>query len=120
MIFSETYLRSIDNSGALFLQCIKVLGKVKYGSLGDKVIVVVKKMNPVKKVKKASKLVGIIVQVRKNVSRTTGQYVLFGENRVIILNPKKKLMGNRILGPICLEIRKRRVGRILCLVSLFF
>lgn len=120
MIFQETYLRAIDNSGALILQCIKVLGKVKYGSLGDKVILVVKNINPLKKIKKATKVLGVIVQVKKNVFRPAGHYVLFGENRVIILNQKKKLMGNRILGPICLEIRKRRVGRILCLVSLFF
>ena len=46
MIFVETSLSVIDNSGAKLVKCIKVLGQKKKRVLsGDLVLVVVKKKN---------------------------------------------------------------------------
>jgi large subunit ribosomal protein L14 len=120
MIYTHTYLESIDNSGAIIVQCIKILKNKKIGYLGDKIIIITKKVNSKKKLKKSIKLLAIIVQIKKNTIRSSGNYIKFGNNKVIILNNKKKLLGNRIKGVISIEIRRHNLGRIMLLAQNIF
>ena len=54
MIQSETRLKIADNTGAKEVLCFKVLGgsKRKYASIGDQIVITVKKALPESMVKK--------------------------------------------------------------------
>lgn len=54
MVFTQTILKCIDNSGALLVKCLKILGKAPKckGFPGDYVIVSIQTSKPNKKVKK--------------------------------------------------------------------
>lgn len=54
MVVTQTILKCIDNSGALLVKCLRILGKApkSKGFPGDYVIVSVKTLKPNKKVKK--------------------------------------------------------------------
>ena len=48
---------------------------------------------------------GLVVGVKKKVSRPDGSYVKFHENRVVLLSEQKKFMGTRVYGPVAKEIK---------------
>lgn len=47
MIQLKTFLKVIDNSGAIIVECINVMGGSRIASLGDEIVVSVKKAKPV-------------------------------------------------------------------------
>lgn len=115
MISVGTRLRVIDNSGAKEVECLKILGvkpAVK-GVVGDEVIVSVKKINPLKNLKKGEVLRGIIVSIKRGYSRYNGDLVVFNHNGVVIVNNKNVPIGTRILYPVMLELRKKKLMKIL-------
>lgn len=54
MVYTQTILKCIDNSGALLVKCLKILGKStnRRGFPGDYVVVSIQTFRPHKKVKK--------------------------------------------------------------------
>jgi large subunit ribosomal protein L14 len=54
MVFTNTILKCIDNSGALLVKCLKILNKSAKckGFPGDYIIISIKSHKPNKKVKK--------------------------------------------------------------------
>jgi len=47
MIQTQTFLRVTDNTGAAYVQCIKILKKgtkTRYGKIGDVILVTIKKI----------------------------------------------------------------------------
>lgn len=46
MIQLKTFLKVIDNSGGLIVECINVIGQKRIASLGDEIVVSVKKARP--------------------------------------------------------------------------
>jgi large subunit ribosomal protein L14 len=86
MIFTGTNLKIADNSGALKARCIKVMSRSKYrwGTLGDIVLVSIKKIKPYKRVKKKEKLRFLVVNTKKGVFRV-GQIIKFAQNSGVIL-----------------------------------
>jgi large subunit ribosomal protein L14 len=120
MIQIQTKLKIIDNSGARFAGCIKVLGgsKKKIGRVGDIIIMSIKqvrargKSQP--KIKKGVVTQGIIAHTKKEIRRKDGQYIKFDQNSVIILS-KNKPLASRILAPITKELRKNKISKILSL-----
>lgn len=115
MVFTGTMCKVIDNSGALKVKCLKVLGNSQVGYVGSSVIVSVQKINPVKKIKKGVVLRGIIVSVKKNPVRENGISVLFDTNAVVIVNNKNVPIATRILRPVMLELRPLGFLKILSL-----
>jgi large subunit ribosomal protein L14 len=99
MIFVETNLSVIDNSGAKIVKCIKVLGqKRKSIFLGDLILVVVKK-----KIENKNNVVnkkiyyGLLSQLKYPTLRLDGRYLIFGKNSIILLSNKLKFLGTRFL-----------------------
>ncbi len=119
MIAVGSKLRSIDNSGARIVECIKILGgkNKKNGKVGDIIIVSVKTINPLKKIKKGDVLRGVIVSVKKGKIRYNGDMVVFNVNSVVIVNNKGIPVGTRILGPVMLELRARKFMKILSMAT---
>jgi large subunit ribosomal protein L14 len=117
MIYVQTKLNVADNSGALKVKCIKVLNNKFIGSIGDLLLVSLKKINPKKKLLKSSLQKGVIVRMRRKLKRNGG-YISIDENAIVILNNNLLPMGTRILGPILRELRVyRQYSKIISLAT---
>jgi len=118
MIQSETRLKVADNTGALELLCIQVLGGSgrRYGRVGDTIVVTVKAASPTSSVKKGEVVRAVIVRVVKEYRRLDGSYIRFDDNAAVILdadgaNPR----GTRIFGPVARELREKGFMKIVSL-----
>ncbi|MCD5382981.1 50S ribosomal protein L14 [Candidatus Gracilibacteria bacterium] len=106
MIQTQTRLSVADNTGAKEVMCIKVLGgsKRRYATIGDTIVVSVKKASPKGIVKKKSVEKAVIVRTTKEVKRQDGSYLRFYDNACVIVkdgNPR----GTRVFGPVGREVK---------------
>ncbi len=108
MIQQETRLKVADNTGAKEVLCFKVLGgsKRRYASLGDVVVVTVKKAIPNGMVKKGKVTRAVIVRTSKEVRRQDGTYIRFDDNAAVLLTETGEPRGTRIFGPVARELRE--------------
>ncbi len=109
MIQTQTMLDVADNSGARRCMCIKVLGgtRRRYASVGDTIVVSVKKAAPGADIKKGEVVRGVIVRTKHPVRRSDGSLVRFDSNALVILDPQGNPRGTRIFGPVARELRQR-------------
>jgi large subunit ribosomal protein L14 len=126
MIQQHTMLDVADNTGARTAMCIKVLGGSRrhYASLGDIIVVVVKKVQPGsefmttnKKDKKKLICHGVVVRTRKPVRRADGSWVRFDSNAVVLVTPEHEPRGTRIFGPVARELRAKGFMKIVSLAA---
>ena len=114
MIQQETRLKVADNTGAKEILCFKVLGgsKRKYASIGDQVVITIKKAIPGGMVKKGEVHRAVIVRSKKEVGRKDGSRIRFDENAAVLLNSAGEPRGTRIFGPVARELRDSGYMRI--------
>ena len=114
MIQQETRLKVADNTGAKEILCFKVLGgsRRKYASIGDQVVVTVKKAIPGGMVKKGEVHRAVVVRTRKELGRKDGSLIRFDENAAVLLNSAGEPRGTRIFGPVARELRESGFMRI--------
>ncbi len=119
MIQMQTILDVADNSGAKVAYCIKVLGgtRRRTASLGDIIVVSIKKAIPGGTVKAGDVAKGVIVRVRKSIRRPDGSYVRFDKNAVVLIDNDKNPRGTRIFGAVARELRDRKFMKIVSLAS---
>lgn len=119
MIQSETRLDVADNSGAKRVACIKVLGgsRRRYASIGDIIVVAVKKAIPNAAIKQGDVCRGVVVRTKKAVSRPDGSYVRFDNNAVVIIGDDLNPRGTRIFGAVPRELRARNFMKIISLAT---
>ena len=90
MIQMKTLLNVIDNSGALIVECINVIGRrSRIATIGDEIVVSVKKARTLEATKQQSQQgaklrrgeVGraVIVRTKKEIRRKDGTYIKFDE-----------------------------------------
>ncbi len=117
MIMEQTMLEVADNSGAKKAKCIKVLGGSRriYASIGDIIVVAVKKAIPGGNVKKGEVAKGVVVRTRKNVKRDDGSYLKFDTNAIVIIDDEGNPKGTRVFGAVAKELRKKNFMRIISL-----
>jgi|TARA_Y100000782_G_C10109197_1_gene233782 large subunit ribosomal protein L14 len=115
VIQQETRLRVADNTGAKEVLCFKVLGgsRRKYASIGDQIVITVKKALPGGMVKKGEVHRAVVVRTRKEVSRPDGSRIRFDENAAVLLNSAGEPRGTRIFGPVARELRESGFMRII-------
>ena len=115
MIQQETRLKVADNTGAKEVLCFKVLGgsNRKYASIGDQVVVTIKKAIPGGMVNKGEVHRAVIVRVRKEINRRDGSYIRFDENAAVLLDSQGEPRGTRIFGPVARELRNTGYMRII-------
>lgn len=115
MIQQETRLKVADNTGAKEVLCFKVLGgsRRKYASIGDQIVITVKKAIPGGMVKKGEVHRAVVVRTRKEVSRKDGSRIRFDENAAVLLNSAGEPRGTRIFGPVARELRDAGFMRII-------
>lgn len=103
MIYKETILRVVDNTGGIYAKCIGIQDN-PVASIGDLITVSIVKALPNRKVKKGEIHKALIIRTKKGVSRPDGTYIQFNENAIIILEPELSPKGTRLFGPIPIEI----------------
>lgn len=117
MIQVQAILDVADNSGARKVQCIKVIGgsKRKVASVGDVIVVSIKKAIPRGKVKKGDVMKALIVRTKKEIHRKDGSAVRFDANAVVLVAKDGEPIGTRIFGPVTRELRGKGFVKILSL-----
>jgi len=117
MVQQESRLAVADNSGAKEVLCIRVLGgtKKRYASLGDKIVVTVKKAIPSGNIKKGTVTKAVVVRTKKERRRADGSYIRFEDNAVVLLNANGEMIGTRIFGPVARELREKQYMKIVSL-----
>lgn len=115
----ETNFKAADNSGALKLRCIHLVGSSgkKTAYIGDLIKCAVKSAVPGAAVKKGDVVNAVIVRTRKEVRREDGSYIRFGDNAVVVIKSLDDVtpVGTRIFGPIARELRQRGFTKIVSL-----
>jgi len=117
MIQQESRLAVADNSGAKEVLCIRVLGgtRRRYASIGDRIVVTVKKALPDGSIKKGTVSKAVIVRTKKEIRRADGSYIRFDDNAVVLLNAAGEMIGTRIFGPVARELREKQYMKIVSL-----
>ncbi len=117
MLQTESRALVADNSGAKEVLVIKVLGgtRRRYASIGDKIVVTVKKAIPSGGMKKGSVSKAVVVRTKKAIRRKDGSYIRFDENAVVLLNAQDEPRGTRIFGPVARELRDKEFMKIVSL-----
>lgn len=107
MIQAESRLIVADNSGAKEVLCIRVLGgtKKRYATVGDIIVVAVKKVIPSSDMKKGVVSKAVVVRTKKEIKRADGSYIRFDDNACVMLTNADELRGSRIFGPVARELR---------------
>lgn len=116
MVQSGTILKVTDKTGVVLVKCIKVFGSAKkrIAKLGDMIMVSVIRLNPKKfhKVKlfkkkkfyKGTMHRGLIIRTKTNFIRSSGIFIRFNENSVVLTNKKSIPISNRVYGPVTREL----------------
>jgi len=121
MIQNRTILKVIDNSGAKYARCLKILNKKKIGYLGDLVIVSVLSLRRGRgrkiRVKRKDLCLGLIASIKYKKSRLSGNFIRAKGNSVVLLNRQKKPIGNRVFGLVFKELRLKKKFKTLSLSS---
>jgi large subunit ribosomal protein L14 len=117
MIQMGTKLNVADNTGAKLVQCIKVLGgsKKMSASIGDKIVVSIKKAAVSDKVKEGEVFHAVVVRTRKEKRRKDAVVIRFFDNAVVLLDKQGELVGTRIFGIIPRELREKNYLKIISL-----
>ena len=118
MINVQTRLKIADNSGGMIGQCIRILGKRHMARVGDFLIVSIKSARPHKKVKKGVLYRSVIIRQNRNLKRSNGVCLRFSTNSIVLLNNKNNPIGNRIKGPVCQELRKKKLMKVISLAPI--
>ncbi|WGH26116.1 MAG: 50S ribosomal protein L14 [Candidatus Shikimatogenerans bostrichidophilus] len=117
MLQQESKLKVTDNTGAKEVLIIRVLGgsNKKYATIGDIVVVTIKKTFIKSIIKKGQIYKAVIVRVKKKIKRQDGTYISFDDNACILLNENKEIKGTRIFGPISKDLRYKGYMKIISL-----
>jgi len=125
MLQAESYVDVADNTGAKVAMVIRVLGgstgagkfKRKTASIGDKIVVTIKKALPNGEVKEHDICRAVVVRTNYPVRRSDGSYVRFDRNAIVIINENGEPRGTRIFGAVARELREQNYMKIVSLAS---
>ena len=115
MIQQESRLQVADNSGALELMCLRVLGSKSYAGIGDQIVAVVKKAQPQGGAKKSEIVNAVIVRTKQSLKRLDGSVIRFDDNAAVLINKDGNPRGTRVFGPVARELRDKNYMKIVSL-----
>ena len=112
MVYVQTIVKIIDNSGAFFGLCIRILSNSKLAKPGDCLIISIKSIIFNKKILFQKKRKVFKGEVRKvvllrsgSIKNRKGIYLKSFSNGVALIGKWDMPIGNRIFGPIMFEVR---------------
>jgi large subunit ribosomal protein L14 len=117
MIQTESRLVVTDNSWAKEVLCIKVLwgSHRRYASIGDTIVVTVKKALPDGWVKKKKVVKAVVVRTKKEIKRPDGSALRFDDNACVIVDDDGNPKSTRIFWPVARELRAKWFKKIVSL-----
>ena len=109
MVQIQSILQCNDNSGILFVKCLHIINKTKKQTahLGDLLKVSILKEKKLKFKKQQKIFYGLILGLKKKIRRNNGIFIKQHKNRVVVLNLNFKLLGTRVYGPTCKELKSQ-------------
>ena len=117
MIQLNSNLNIVDNSGAKIVRCIKVLSNKSYASVGDTIVVSIRKALPNKKVKAGEVHRAVVVYTKKQNKRMNGSYLKFGKNAAVLLTNKGIPQATRVLGGAPRELKYTKFNKVLSIAK---
>lgn len=125
MIQAESRVDVADNTGARVAMVIRVLGGStrsggftrRTASIGDRVVVSIKKALPNGEVKEHEVVKAVVVRSAYPVRRDDGSTVRFDRSAVVIINDDGNPRGTRIFGAVARELREKSYMKIVSLAS---
>ena len=125
MIQQESRVDVADNTGAKEAMVIRVLGGStargrftrKTATVGDRVVLTVKKALPGSDLKAGTIVKGVVVRSKYPVRREDGSYVRFDSNAVVLITDEGNPRGTRIFGAVARELRAKNYTKIVSLAS---
>jgi large subunit ribosomal protein L14 len=136
MLFTGSIVPVSDNSGGVYLNCIKFVGssKPRFGRIGDVFVSstrVIKTKHHIKenrRVKKGIIYKAILVRTKKPTFLSDNGYIKFFKNSAVLIKKAQprtfggpKLAGNRIFGPLVYNRRlKKKFPKLFALASNVF
>ena len=118
MLLVGTFLGVADNSGALKLKCVRILGcsSCNHTNVGDYIVVVVKTCRNNRAAKSKTVYRSILVRQRSRTLRKNGFMISFLENKVVLFKPKKdEPLATRVMGSVLQELRFKKATKVLML-----
>lgn len=104
LILTGSKNKVVDNSGGLFSECIEIYKASKYrgATVGDLILVTLKKVVPNKKIKKGDLSKALIVRTRSSLIRYSSHRIKTNDSAVILLTnntllPKAKRIRSLVL-----------------------
>ncbi len=115
MIQVETRLKISDNTGARIAKCIRALKGFNrtYAYIGDYIIVSIQELRLIKKIKKGEIYTALVVRSKKKTNFKDGSSSNFGSNSAILVNKKKRILGNRLFGFVSKKLRRKKFVRVM-------
>jgi len=119
MIQERSILKVADNSGAKIVRCFRILGgtRHRYAKVGDVIVASVQVAEPRKGLKKKDIVRTVVVRTKNAMRRPDGSYVRFGENAVVVINPKKEPVATRIFGPLPRELKEKGYEKLMTMAE---
>ena len=118
MILNCTLLKICDNSNVAYVKCFNMPKNPK-NHIGLSFYASVKHIRYKGKLQKGDIVKGIVARSRKENNRQTGNFLSFDLNTAILLNEKNESLGTRIFGYIPLELRVKRLLKLISISSSF-
>ena len=120
MIYKETKIKILDNSGAKLVRCFKLenYSKKNYNKPGQIITGSVIKYKFNRKVAKKQICKTLLISSKKQVFRKNGVGVKFDENRGVIVSDSCNLLGTRIFGPVLKEVRNVASNKLMSLAKI--
>lgn len=117
MIQLRSIVKTIDNSGARYIRCIKTLKGFNrvYAYGGDFILGSIRELRLIRKVKVGEIHLGLVVRTKKETVFKDGSLSKFKNNSIIVLNKKKRVLGTRLFGWVTRKIRQKKFLRFIIL-----
>ncbi len=121
MLFIQSQIKIIDNSGAKLGRVIKILtpkslGGRQKGVVGSLLLLSIKKVLALKKVKKGNIYQALFLRSKQIIPRVIG-YISFDFNSCLLLNKKLEPIASRINGLVSKEIREKKYSKVISISS---
>ncbi len=115
MIQVQSWLRTMDNCGARYVECIKTFGGYnrKFSFPGNFILVSVKQLRLIRKVRVGQVHLSVLTRARKESRFLDGSSSRGENNVVLVLTKKKRVLGTRVFGWISRKMRRKKFGRIM-------
>lgn len=119
MVFKESKIMAADNTGAGMVRIIHLYGGFyrKYISTGGYVLIAIQKRRLARQFVTKNLYLAVMITQNLKYRRKNGYYIVFQENKLLLLSEQKKFIGTRIYGPIALELETSNLTRVLALAK---